>query len=168
MGDEPVSWREFLPQWGTAWEKVKAYTDTLMTPEIVAVRTAEFPDYEHNKVTLPALLHTLREYYLFRSVPVKSENNISYPVEITLTGENLAGEIYITGNQEALGNWNPAAIKMQMINDTTWSIRLNLTLPAEFKFTKGSWETQITTKNGGNGNLKIISPHRTKKNYVAY
>lgn len=168
MGDEPISWSEFLPQWGTAWERVKEHTDALMAPEIITVRTAEFPDYEHNKVILPALLHTLREYYQFRSIPVKSENNMSYPVEITLSGENLTGEVYITGNQNALGNWNPATIKMQKINDTTWSIRLNLTLPAEFKFTNGSWETQITTKNGGNGNLRIISPHRTNKHYIAY
>lgn len=168
MGDEPVSWKEFLPQWGTGWEKVKSYADNLNTHEGTVVRTAEFPQYEHNRVTLPALLHTLREYYYFRAIPVKSNDSTLYPVEITLTGDDLTGDIYITGNQDALGNWNPAKIKMQEINDTTRIIRLNLTLPAEFKFTKGSWETQITTKNGGNGNLKIISPQRTAKHYISY
>ncbi len=48
--------------------------------------------------------------------------------------------MYITGNQQNLADWNPKGVKMMVLNDTTRVIDLDLQLPAEFKFTKGSWE----------------------------
>lgn len=50
--------------------------------------------------------------------------------------------VYVTGNQEALGNWQPDKIKLQQISDTEWEIALALNFPAEFKFTRGSWQTE--------------------------
>ena len=49
---------------------------------------------------------------------------------------NKTDEVYITGNQEALGNWTPDLVKMDKVSDYERTITLNLTYPAEFKFTK--------------------------------
>lgn len=53
-------------------------------------------------------------------------------------------EIFITGNNNQLGFWNPGVIKLERIDDSTFTKVLifptNTNL--EFKFTKGSWETE--------------------------
>jgi len=55
---------------------------------------------------------------------------------------NKTDEVYITGNQKALGNWTPDAIKMEKVADYERAITLNLSYPAEFKFTKGDWNSK--------------------------
>jgi predicted alpha/beta superfamily hydrolase len=71
---------------------------------------------------------------------------------------NTTDEVYITGNQEALGNWNPKSVKMEKISDYERSITVNLTYPAEFKFTQGDWNSEgiIKTLNN-NPNQKLES-----------
>jgi predicted alpha/beta superfamily hydrolase len=55
---------------------------------------------------------------------------------------NKTDEVYITGNQEALGNWTPNQVKMNKVSDYERAITLNLTYPAQFKFTKGDWNSE--------------------------
>ena len=71
---------------------------------------------------------------------------------------NKTDEVYITGNQEALGNWNPKSVKMEKISDYERSITVDLTYPAEFKFTQGDWNSEgiIKTLNN-NPNQKLES-----------
>ena len=71
---------------------------------------------------------------------------------------NKTDEVFIVGNQENLGNWQPDKVKMNRISDYEREISLNLSLPAEFKFTRGSWNNEGYTSNfwDENPNLKII------------
>ncbi|MCS5491797.1 alpha/beta hydrolase-fold protein [Algoriphagus limi] len=71
---------------------------------------------------------------------------------------NKTDEVYITGNQEVLGNWNPKSLKMEKISDYERSITVDLTYPAEFKFTQGDWNSEgiIRTLNN-NPNQKLES-----------
>lgn len=70
---------------------------------------------------------------------------------------NKTDEVYITGNQEALGNWNPNKIKLKKVSDFERSITVDLSYPAEFKFTKGNWESEgITGTLFDNPNLTIV------------
>ncbi|UAM97778.1 hypothetical protein K8354_16005 [Polaribacter litorisediminis] len=71
---------------------------------------------------------------------------------------NKTDDVYITGNQEAFGNWNPNHVKMEKISDYERSISIDLTYPAEFKFTKGDWNSEgiIKTLNN-NPNQKLES-----------
>lgn len=71
---------------------------------------------------------------------------------------NKTDEVYITGNQEVLGNWNPKSLKMEKISDYERSIIVDLTYPAEFKFTQGDWNSEgiIRTLNN-NPNQKLES-----------
>jgi hypothetical protein len=50
-------------------------------------------------------------------------------------------EVFIVGNQESLGNWNPNKVKMIKKSDNEYSLTLNIDFPAEFKFTRGSWDS---------------------------
>src|SRR6056297_850532 len=70
---------------------------------------------------------------------------------------NKTDEVYITGNQESLGNWNPNSIKMDKVSDYERRLTLELAFPAEFKFTRGSWNSEGITEFPNNPNLTIKS-----------
>lgn len=153
--------------WGDAWQKVKSFADTVATPTGVVIRVDEYPAYDHNQSVLPALTRALEEYAKFRAVPWPASDKTLYPVHIELSGEGLGDDVYITGNQAALADWNPQGIKMQTLDDSTKVVDLMLTLPAEFKFTRGSWENQIGVSNGEPGNLRIAASTHAVKKYDA-
>ncbi|MDY2588325.1 alpha/beta hydrolase-fold protein [Winogradskyella aquimaris] len=69
---------------------------------------------------------------------------------------NKTDEVFITGNQESLGNWNPGTVKLNKVSDFEREITLDLTYPAEFKFTKGNWNSEgIVKQFNDNPNLKL-------------
>ena len=68
--------------------------------------------------------------------------NEKYQVTLTLTVPENSGDVYITGNQSAIGSWNPQKIKLNKTNETTRQITFTTYPDLKFKFTKGSWETE--------------------------
>lgn len=58
--------------------------------------------------------------------------------------------IYITGNHQLLGDWNPSSIQLSKINDSTWSREFEFDKPGklEFKFTLGNWEMEVLDSDG--------------------
>ena len=118
-------------------------------------------------MVLPVHLDALKRYADYRYNPVFIDNKL-YPVHIELSGASVEGDVFITGNQPALADWNPKGVKMSVLNDTTRVIDLNLRLPAEFKFTKGTWESGFYIKNGGAGNIRIASPKKSVKHYKTF
>lgn len=154
-------------EWRPAWDMVKKFIDTATIPKYIKIKTSEFPNYEHNKVYLPALMESLTDYVIYRHNPISNDSAL-YPVHIELSGTSITGNVYITGNQSALADWNPQGIKMRKINDTTYSIDLELRLPVEFKFTQGSWDNQIWITNGNTGNQRISLPSKATKHYKTF
>ncbi|WP_299522354.1 alpha/beta hydrolase-fold protein [Winogradskyella sp.] len=76
---------------------------------------------------------------------------------------NKTDEVFITGNQESLGNWNPNRVKMEKVSDYERSLTVDLNYPAEFKFTKGDWNSEaIIKKLHDNPNLRL--ENRDSKN----
>jgi enterochelin esterase-like enzyme len=67
--------------------------------------------------------------------------------------------LYITGNHQNLGEWNPGKVKLQRRDGNHWTIKISLEkgFPLEFKFTRGTWQTEEVAKNG-----KIPSNHFLK------
>jgi len=70
--------------------------------------------------------------------------------------------VCITGNDSLLGNWNPNAIKLFKVNDSTWSksFKFDNGKKLEYKFTKGSWEHEALDDDGlapSNSFLKVIN-----------
>lgn len=75
---------------------------------------------------------------------------------IKVSVPNTTDEVFIVGNQEALGSWEPNKIKMKKVSDHEREIELKLTFPAEFKFTRGSWDSEGIMKSlSDNPNLRI-------------
>lgn len=70
--------------------------------------------------------------------------------------------VYITGNHNSLGNWNPSSTPLVRLNDTTWSgdFYFAISQDLQFKFTLGSWEKEARSSDGKifpNFNLKLES-----------
>ena len=66
---------------------------------------------------------------------------------IKITVPNKTDDVFITGNQKAFGDWKPDEIKMNKESDFVRSIEVEITYPAEFKFTKGDWNSEGIVKN---------------------
>lgn len=99
--------------------------------------------------TLPAILFLI------------SFNLFSQVKELTLIVEvpNEEDTLYITGNQVSLGDWDPDAVMMKKITAKKRSITIPVTYPLEFKFTRGSWDSEGYIGNKWNSdNIKITTP----------
>jgi len=84
---------------------------------------------------------------------------VSFGQEITtirVSVPNKTDEVYIVGNQENLGNWQPDKVKLNKISEYEREISLNLTFPAEFKFTRGNWDSEaIVNQLSGQPNFVL-------------
>lgn len=93
----------------------------------------------------------------------------TYHKHIEIVVKDAKDEIYITGNQPALGNWDAGKIKMKHVNDSIRAIDVDLHLPAQFKFTKGSWKEEAIFDSSVSGlNQVINSKERTNYIYKVY
>ncbi len=57
--------------------------------------------------------------------------------------------VYITGNNDALGNWNfMREMKMESTGNWTYSVPAGVGDTLQFKFTRGDWNTEAVDSNG--------------------
>ena len=71
-------------------------------------------------------------------------------VSVTFTlgvPEYTVGTVYIVGDLDQLGPWNPGLVPMTQVDDTTWTITLDILdgTSLQYKFTRGNWETVEAT-----------------------
>ncbi len=69
---------------------------------------------------------------------------------VVAKGLNDTEGIFISGNQDALGFWNPGVVALTKTNDSTWAKELWFVrgINLEFKFTKGSWDFEALNDDG--------------------
>ncbi len=158
---------QFPKVWRDSWENTKVFLDSITIPEHITLEVFDFPECDHSQNVLQTHLTALKDYAHYRYTPVFMDDKL-YPVHIELQGSTVDGDVFITGNQPALADWNPEGVKMHVLNDTTRVIDINLRLPVEFKFTKGNWEYQYYIKNGDPGNQRITSPQKAIKHYKTH
>ena len=154
-------------EWKTGWERVSAVLkDKAHFPENTVTSVHTFPGYGHYNGFMPSLTAALNDYIVFGAKNLVSYvGEETYPVHIELRGKNLPQDIYITGNQDALGNWEAKGVKMNLVNDSTAAIDLRLHLPAQFKFTRGSWEREAIIENADVGNHIIHDAEHANRVY---
>ena len=171
MGNEIGSMSSYWGEdWKQGWQRVSSLlSDRKNFAEGTITSVQNFPDYSHNPSFVPSLTEALREYLQFSvSLLQQYTTKETYPIHFELKTEDMKDDVYIAGNQEALGNWDPKAVKMQRQSDGTYTIDLELHLPAYFKFTKGDWNHQLFMENAAQGNLIIYKPQPATRVYYPY
>jgi len=83
-----------------------------------------------------------------------------YETTIKVKVPKKEDKVFITGNQTNLGDWNPKKLEMKRISDYEREIILKLKSPAQFKFTRGSWDSEAEVI-GTYGNITIRPEKQT-------
>lgn len=131
-------------------------------------------DWSHLS-SLPFALHDAYQGYFeyldsINSLADKDSTILSkevYRKHIEIVVKDAKQEVYIAGNQKALGMWNPDSIKLKHVNDSVRAIDIDLHLPALFKFTLGDWNYDASFDNSYFGaNLEINNTERKKYRFI--
>ena len=154
--------KTFAKPWGDAFYKVKNFINTNKNFGNYEVNTKEFPEYNHWNGFLPSLTEGLNSLNNFIDNNPYTLNGSAKEITCTVTVPNKNDEIYITGNQESLGSWNPSKVKLNKVSDYQREITLNVKFPIEFKITKGSWKSEgFTNQTTSSGENIVINNPKT-------
>lgn len=86
-------------------------------------------------------------FYSFDSFP---QTEVSITFEVFTKDLNADEAVYITGNDNLLGNWQPEAVSLDEVVKSKWV--KNFSFPRgkklEFKFTRGSWIKEALNDDG--------------------
>jgi len=79
-----------------------------------------------------------------------SKNNANLDIEVTADNLPEGSIIYITGNNEQLGNWHPGMVQLEKNEEGKWikSFSFERGKKLEFKITRGSWENEAIDIDG--------------------
>lgn len=152
------SWREWKP----AREKVYSFYKKKMKNNNLKVQINEFPENNHWSTFPPSLYKGLDFYFKeILNLQEKGLGKEEYVVTIKVKVPSKEDAIYISGNQDNLGNWNPEKIKMEKISEFERQITLKLKSPSQFKFTRGNWDSEAEV-TGTYGNITIKPEKKTE------
>lgn len=153
---------DYWKEWKPAREKVYSFFKQELKNNNLKVQINEFSEYNHWSTFPPSLKKGLDFYFkeIF-NIQAKELSEEEYEVTIKVKVLNKEDKIYITGNQNNLGNWSPEKIKMKKISDLDRQITLKLKSPAQFKFTRGNWDSEAEVI-GAYGNITIRPEKQTK------
>ncbi|WP_111710118.1 alpha/beta hydrolase-fold protein [Lutibacter citreus] len=146
---------KYWQEWKPARDKVYSFFNQTLKNDNLRVQINEFPENNHWNTFPPSLNKALNFY--FKNIYDLQEKELSdkeYNATIKVKVLNKKDTIYITGNQDNLGNWNPKKVQMVRVSDFEREIKLKLKSPAQFKFTKGNWESEAEL-NGTYGSITI-------------
>lgn len=145
----------YWKEWKPAREKTYSFYKEPLKNDLLKIQLNEFPENNHWNI-FPVSLYKALDYY-FKTIFDTQNKYVSdkeYHVTIKVKTLHKDDTIYIVGNQESLGNWNPQKIKMEKVSDYERELSLTLKSPAQFKFTKGNWKSEAEV-NGTYGNITI-------------
>ncbi|MDZ7624776.1 MAG: carbohydrate-binding module family 20 domain-containing protein [Ignavibacteriaceae bacterium] len=98
----------------------------------------------------------MKKYLLCFSFPIFlaftfcSQNNVNITIEVIADNLPEGSKIYITGNDDQMGNWQPDSIELIEIEKGKWSKSFSFIKgkKLEFKITRGSWNTEALSNDG--------------------
>lgn len=133
---------DYWKSWSPAREKVYTFLNDTK-PDSIIFKIDDLPDYNHWTTFVPGLINGLKSYHGYlENLPERT-----YETTITVTVPDKSDEVYITGNQEVLGDWDESKIKMTRVSELERSITLNLHANSQIRFTRGSAETEAVIKD---------------------
>lgn len=151
----------YWQEWKPAREKVYSFYKQKLKNNNLKVQINKFPKNNHWSTFPPSLNKGLNFYFKeILNLQEKGLGKEEFDVTIKVKVPNKEDTIYITGNQDNLGNWKPEKIKMEKISDFERQITLKLKSPAQFKFTRGNWDSEAEV-TGTYGNITIKPEKQT-------
>jgi predicted alpha/beta superfamily hydrolase len=108
------------------------------------------------------------KYFLFISILsifqgfLNAQKKVSVEVIVLCDSISENSTIYITGNDDQLGNWQPDFAKLSEIESGKWQKKFQIKKEKklEFKITRGSWESEALNDDGSlpsNHKLNVIN-----------
>ena len=72
----------------------------------------------------------------------------------------IGEQVFVTGNDPAIGSWKPAGLPLSRIDDDSWtgSADLPTNEPIAFKVTRGSWDTERLDADGKIAHDTVLEP----------
>ncbi|WP_326983301.1 DUF4932 domain-containing protein [Chryseobacterium sp. MYb264] len=133
----------------------------------------EFEDkimgYEHNrekyktfKDFVPQLLTVLDETCVEKVREKLKLPNEKYDITVMLTVPENSSDVYITGNQSDIGNWDPQKVKLEKTGKTMRQITFKTFPDLRFKITGGSWQTEAIIEGVEVGKDVVLNIHENK------
>lgn len=147
--------------WKPANERAYKILNAIPKNANVQVLVEQFPNEDHLSNFATSVNSAMRTFFTTILPKQHAEfSNEMYSITIKAKVPNENDELYITGNQENLGDWNPGLLKMRKVSAFERELKLSLKDIAEFKFTRGSWDTDAWVKsaNGYNNFNSVIRP----------
>lgn len=134
---------DYWQAWKPANEQVYDFFADTLNWQNIQFELAHFQDNNHWNTFPPSLNHAL-DFYFKKVLPNQTTVFLDSTYEVTIRVEvpNKKDNIFITGNQASLSNWQPDKIKLEKTSDFERSITLQLKSPAQFKFTRGNWSSE--------------------------
>jgi hypothetical protein len=153
QADEDVT---FGKTWMDANEKIKKFTEESDNLGKYSIYFKNYPNYNHQSTVLPSISDGLKLLVAFLSENPYQLKNETKEITIKVSVQNKTDEIFIVGNQESLGNWNPSKVKLKYVSEKEREVVVKVKFPIEFKLTKGNWESELITNQTGNIGRNIV------------
>lgn len=79
-----------------------------------------------------------------------TQNSVKININVIAEGLPEGTKIYLTGNDDQLGNWQPDSVELNAIEKGKWSgsFSFEKRKKLEFKITRGSWENEALNNDG--------------------
>ncbi len=94
----------------------------------------------------------LKLFFLLHFLLFNFSISQQFNVKIIIQTKNILknDSLYITGNHEKFGDWNPGLIKLEKISETLWQkdFIFDKNVRLEYKITLGSWNKEALDENG--------------------
>ena len=165
---------EDWPEWAEANQiAYPLLRDTLANHDF-RVWIEEYPDENHGSGYLTSVMSAMRMYVdSIRPQQLGELSEATYEITIKVEVPEEHDEIYISGNQESLGDWAENQVKMERASPLTRQITVDVRDHVEVKFfreeggaqawvktgpmSKSTWSRMIRPEEGGEYSFEIAS-----------
>lgn len=132
--NEAESWSGWGPANDAAYAVLR---DTLATEEFRVV-LEEYPEHGHMSGFMPSVSSAMRTFIEdVRPAQVTELSPELFEITVTVTVPDEDDEIWISGNQETLGNWAPDQLKMERVSPLERRLTVSVQDWVEMKFYGG-------------------------------
>lgn len=120
---EAKHWKD----WGAAYVNAFPLLKETLACDKFRVTLEKYPEEDHMGGFVPSLTSALK-LYLNEIEPVQRKQlpKKKYKITIQVKVPQKEGDLYISGNQESLGNWKPRQVKMKKVSPTIREITLKV------------------------------------------